>query len=42
VEIFFCWRAVQNFVSVLARVPKNLFGSGWLRQPIQKIKAYFW
>jgi hypothetical protein len=26
----------------LARVPKILFGSGWLRQPIQKIKAYFW
>jgi hypothetical protein len=39
---FFCFRAVQNFVRVLARVPKFLFGSGWLHLPIQKIKAYFW
>jgi hypothetical protein len=41
-RFFWCWRAIQNFVRILARVPKILFGSGWLRQPIQKIKAYFW
>jgi hypothetical protein len=41
-RFFWCWHAVQNFIRVLAHVPKILFGSGWLCQLIQKIKAYFW